>query len=31
MFSDEPEKHDDDHGADVFCYICWVRRDSSSD
>jgi len=25
-FSDDPEKHDDDHGADVFCYICWLRR-----
>jgi len=25
-FSDEPEKHDDDHGADVMCYICWIKR-----
>jgi len=26
IFSDEPEKHEDDHGADVLCYICWVRK-----
>lgn len=26
LFSDEPEKHDDDHGADVLCYVCWIRR-----
>lgn len=26
MFSEDPEKHDDDHGADVLCYLCWIRR-----
>jgi len=25
-FSDEPEKHTDDHGADVMCYVCWIKR-----
>jgi hypothetical protein len=25
-FSDEPEKHSDDHGADMASYVCWVRR-----
>lgn len=27
VFSDDPEKHDDDHGADVVCYLCHLRRD----
>jgi hypothetical protein len=26
MFSDEAEKHSDDHGADVVQYVCWVKR-----
>lgn len=25
-FSDEAEKHDDDHGADAICYLCWVKK-----
>lgn len=28
VFSDEPEKHGDDHGADVVSYLCWVRRNT---
>lgn len=25
-FSDEPAKHDDDHGAEVVSYLCWVKK-----
>ena len=26
MFSDEPEKHSDDHGSDMVSYVAWVKR-----